>query len=231
MRKRSNSLAGTINKQTAMIIFAVIASLTLLFASSISKKNNDDRAKLKNSLGAMIVRVIERPMSLNDYISVESAIKIAELPLFLKKLVVIDKEGVEVASFTNGDSPCRLEETTSFNISKRADSGQLILVETKCDLVSENFKLIAFAIAIGFLLISISFLTLKRLINKSLQPLLYIIKQSTSEGQIAKDLISSAPLEIIPLLEKIESAYNLQIDLKRKLEREQVARQVAHDIR
>ena len=231
----SNSLVYRLRVGMALVLGVVVLLGAGGFHFFVKQFYTSERHSSVDSLGDLLVRLIERPISQGDYAKVEGYLQSRSHPSYLRKIDAIDPSGNAIASYVNSSSQCSDTEERTFNILSNdymagsygsGNIGQITMSLTNCDLAVKTRNIAITTVAAGGLIFFIFFLLTGRSISSALRPLTETVRRSTKQSsniEFEKDLINASPKEIQPLMTQLQEQFNTAI-------KGRMAEEVFHDL-
>jgi signal transduction histidine kinase len=239
----SNSLVSQFQFLATLLAMTLVGGGLVFVVLTSYRMANSEREKTIQSIGNGLARLVARPLSWGDYVGLQDTISGIRMPPFICDVEVADASGKTVASLRQfeGAAPCpKKEASVQFEVTKLGElnsgladgtMGAVTLQIDNSDLRSRYLNVLLLSIAVGLVLLLLLLLISRVAIVRALRPLSRALDAAISNQGADDKLIAIAPVEVRPLIEKLNILYDQQAKSETKVRIGEMARQVAHDIR
>ena len=224
---KENSLATRLSLTNAILLVFILATTAICGLFIASKYIDSNRKKIVSSTGALLVQLVERPLSQGDYSTLEGYLQKPKLPDSFAEIKVLDSEGIVVAERTFENPSCKSFTNHKFFVGTTKYSklglGQIHLSVGNCTIKEEKKAVFTYAFILLTIFLIIGWISTKYSISSSLTPLRNVVSEASKSGELKSEVFSAAPLEIRPLLKRLQQ--EAEVSAKKK-----VIDEIFHDI-
>ncbi len=247
---RTKSLAGNLQFLTSAVLIVLITAFVSGFSYISSKMAHEERKETAQALGTTLARLVARPISLGDYLSVEQSLRGSSLQEFVCSIRVLTPNQLSVASIVHSTSKLCQNQAESITIrypivtaaaldpAGEREIGTVVLNLGLSDLKAAMYRNILAALVLGGALLIVLLILNRIAVDQALLPLARAVSAASDSSMgIAHDMnqarqaLQVAPREIQPLLERLLNLSAEYAKADGDIRVAKVARQVAHDIR
>lgn len=241
------SLGGNLQLLTS----AVFVVLTVIFVTGYSyissKLAHEERMESARALGSTLSRLVARPVSMGDYVSVEQSLRGSSLQDFICAIRIVTASEMSVASVGHQRSSLCTDKNNVISVRfpiitaspldpvGERQVGSVLLNIGLADLRVARIRSILAALMSGGALMFVLLILNRIAVDWALLPLARAVTAASSttsqDFDQTRKALNAAPSEIQPLLEKLVQLSADYAKADGDIRVAKVARQVAHDIR
>ena len=239
-----NSLIRTLRAIVFLIIASSIALSFVTLAVFAYQTFSSEREQTIVAIATSISKSASRSLSLGDFTGLENSLQGTRLPEFICSIRVLNDARSQIASTINRESNCNedsdSQEHRTFPIADEFELPGAInkkingFVELNIDHsgLRRRFLHLVIAALMGYAaFLGIVLFFSSRVILQVISPLTESVETASRLKTFDNTLFEKAPIEIRPLLEKLENLFQTKAQLEIDARVAKIAAQVAHDIR